>query len=241
MVPDPADKLLGIEFDDAERRPEDDRSDAEPLEQYVRFTLGKTEFALPVEVVRTIAAVPDETTRVPSSPDAVVGLVDRRGEITAVVDPCVHFPSVDRHHRPRRERLLVLDRPTDRQSSALWVDDVDGVETIPESDVVESVEDGEISGAALEHPLVASLLVQEREEDGPGAVQAQHRAEGGTATGGESTLGASDDDLGTPFELEDRSANGGDEGVTRTVVVEVTPVLDVERVLLASGTVESGT
>lgn len=244
MARDPDEKLLGIEFDDASdrRRREGERTaaDEEDRVQLLQFDLGEEPFAIPVADVRTIAPVPAEMTRVPRSPDAIAGVVDLRGEITAVVDPCVHFPGVERSGNPRHERLLVLDRPTDGQSTALWVDGVDGVETVPESDVLESVDDRELSGDALEHPLVETLAVSERETGGS-PVSTGQLATGESEIAADSIGESGDDPLGTPFELGPESTDPiSDAAATRTIVVEVTPVVDVESLLLASGTARTG-
>lgn len=263
MAPDLSEKLLGIDIDDADdrRRRDADRSDEEQeeLEQFVFVGLGDDRFALPVEAVRTLADVPDQMTRVPRAPAAIEGMMDLRGEITAVIDPHVHFPGTETVDHAGREQLLVLDRPADQQSAAIRVDDVIGVETVPVSDVLDeaAVEDRALSGDALAHPLVVALIEQEREaEPDVERVVASSRAETGDASeagteigaGGATALssaggasrGGPGGVLGETFELEsDEPAKTDpavtDDDATREVVVEVTPLLDVEKLLLASG------
>ena len=263
MVPDLSEKLLGIDIDDADdpdrRNANGPDEEQEELEQFVYFGLGEHQFALPVDAVRTLANVSEQVTRVPRSPDAVEGMIDLRGEITAVIDPHVHFPGLATDDQVGRERLLVFDRPADQQSVAIRVDDVMGVETVPVSDVhdEESLEESPLSGDALAHPLVVALIEQEREAtpDVDRLVSSsQPETSVGSKTGGEpdsggvTTLSPPDGEsqngpgsaVGETFELEtDESAppepaEVGD-GPTREVVVDGTPLLDVETLLLASG------
>ncbi|MDQ2051386.1 chemotaxis protein CheW [Natronolimnohabitans sp. A-GB9] len=226
MAPDLSEKLLGIDIDDAddrERRAADDEDEQEERERFVFFRLGDDRFAVHVEDVRTLAEVPEAVTRVPRTPDAIEGMMDLRGEVIAVVDPCVHFPSIDSSEDRRRERLLVLDRPTDEQSVALRVDDVIGVEAIPVSDVLDdsSVEERRLSGDALTHPLVDALIEREQEHRPDDDVSLALETETDAPTSGTDELGAFDE------------SDAGDE--PREVVVEGTPLLDVGKLLLASG------
>ena len=182
--------------------------------------------------------------------------MDLRGEITAVIDPRVHFPTPEID--TGRERLVVFDRPSDRQSAAIRVDNVIGVEVVPESNVIDddSVADSPLSGDALEHPLVVALVTQERERsqsDESTTVTVSDRTDGGdgvsessiddastlsSAGGASSRFGGS---IGETFEIESaedvNDEPDGDEptDVTQEIVVEATALIDVERMLLASG------
>ncbi|OAQ53591.1 hypothetical protein HTG_04865 [Natrinema mahii] len=258
MAPDLSEKLLGIDIDD-DRTGDGDEDDQETLLRFVFVGVGEHRLALPVDSVRTITEPPDELTRVPRAPPAIEGLMDLRGEITAVIDPRVHFPVTE--ERSGRERLLVLDRPSDRQSAAIRVDDVIGVETVPESDIVddESVADSDLTGDALEHPLVVAIVTRERDpradvggvrperptDDGMGVVPGAEVG-GGIEAGGSAALstgagGALGESIGDTFEVEptDESAAEPDEDdaedTTTEIVVEATAVVDVERLLLATG------
>lgn len=259
MAPDLSEKLLGIDIDDDGTGDSDgEDGEQEELLQFVFVGLGEHRLAFPVDAVRTIVEPSAELTRVPRAPPAIDGLMDLRGEITAVIDPTVHFPVTE--SRSGRERLLVLDRPSDRQSAAIRVDEVIGVETVPESDVIDETAVGasELSGDVLEHPLIVALVTQERDPsldvgsvrpdspvDGSGAVFGA--ASGGTA-GGSTTLSsglatseALGDSVGETFEVdpaEEAPAEPDEAGTdesTPEIVVEATALVDVERLLLASG------
>lgn len=269
MAPDLSEKLLGIDIGDEQDRTRHagDDEDQEERERFVFFEAGSHRFALPVDAVRTLAEIPDELTRVPRAPAAIEGMVDLRGEVTAVIDPCVHFSSGDTETTPApesdpfddTERLLVLDRPGDQQSAALRADEVLGVETIPESDILDesAVEDGPLSGDALEHPLVAALIRQERTPEqsigsvvssSPVSVDAAAEPNGGLAAGAtalsarDASPNESEREDGATFDLVEETtppANDDSDPATasepREIIVEVTPLIAVDDLLLASG------
>lgn len=262
MAPDLSEKLLGIDIDDADRTREADSADDEQ-ESYVQFvfvSVGDHQFALPVDVVRTVTDPPTEVTRVPRTPPAIEGLMDLRGEITAVIEPRIHFPTPETE--PERERLVVFDRPSDQQSAAIRVDDVIGVEVVPESNVIgeEDLADSPLSGDALEHPLVVALVTQERDQEQSTEPAAPSVAAGGHADDGAdvfetgiddatalssagSASGGIGDSIGETFEIDSADDAGtepdtdgrGDEPQDAETVLEATAVIDVERLLLASG------
>ncbi|WP_440765900.1 chemotaxis protein CheW [Natronorubrum sp. DTA7] len=263
MVPDLSEKLLGIDIDDVDdpdrRNADGPDEEREELEQFVYFGLGDHRFALPVDAIRTLADVSEQVTRVPRAPDAIEGMIDLRGEITAVIDPHVHFPGLATDEQVGRERLLVFDRPADQQSVAIRVDDVMGVETVPVSDVHDetSLEESPLSGDALDHPLVVALIEQEREANpdvdqlvSAGQPETTIASETGveTASGSATALSppagespeSSRSVVGETFELEtdepaDPEPAEVDDDQTREVVVDGTPLIDVEKLLLASG------
>ncbi len=259
MAPDLSEKLLGLDIDDADRSGDATAGDGEE-ELHLQFLfvgLGEHRLALPVGAVRTITEPPTELTRVPRSPSAIEGLMDLRGEVTAVIDPSVHFPVTE--SRSGRERLLVLDRASDQQSVAIRVDEVMGVESIPESNIFDedTVENSDLSGDVLEHPLIAALVTQERElhtdaddvvTDDAADATAGPALGGPAGTGGSTTLssargtsGGIEESMGEAFEVEPTDeaapepAEEEDDDSTREVVVEATALIDVNKLLLASG------
>ena len=215
MPPDLPEKLLGIDIDPAADRQERDRSDRDEAEERVRFVVfgvGEHRLAVPVDDVLSSTDLPEDLTRVPRTPDAIEGVTDLRGEITAVIDPTIYFPTsaAPSDH----QQLLVFDSPDDQQSAALRVDDVRGVESVPERDVLqtEDLESRPVSGDALEHPLVTALVERTRRTRRADVTAEQSAAE---ATGGGSAVASS-------------------VGRRRTVV-ELIPVIDVDDLLSASG------
>ena len=216
MAPDLPEKLLGIDIDPVEDKRRRSRSDTDESEAHVRvvlFGVGEHRLAVPVDDVLSITDMPDDLTRVPRTPDAIDGVTDLRGEITAVIDPTVYFPINE--DRTGREQLLVFDCPDDEQPAALRVDDVLTVDAVPESTVLESVDDADesLSGAALEHPLVTALVERTR--------RTRRSVDATSST--PPVAGATDDS-----ELTDEVAG-------ETAVVELVPLVDVDGMLAASG------
>ncbi|WP_265111276.1 chemotaxis protein CheW [Halosolutus halophilus] len=257
MAPDLPEKLLGINIDDADEQggESDGSEDEDSHQRFVFVGIGEHRFALPVDEVKTITKVPEDLTRVPRSPPAIEGVTDLRGDITVVVEPRVHFPVTD--DRPERERLLVFDRTADQQSAAIRIDEVIGVDSIPERDVLDEtvVEERDLSGDALEHPLVEALVEQQREPEitAGNVVATEATADEGsgidtgapTGPGGVTALssrgqsvGRGIDAIGETFDID--AEEGEEETVeseerTREILVEVTAVIDVDKLLLASG------
>ncbi|GAB3668805.1 chemotaxis protein CheW [Halopiger thermotolerans] len=236
MAPDLPDKLLGIDIDGddrAQRRSDDgDEDDEEDLVRLVLFAVGEHRLAVPVDDVRTTTDLPDELTPVPRTPPAVEGVTDLRGEITAVIDPSVHFPTDGGGDRDGnrdgptagREQLLVFDRGADDQSAAIRVDDVLQVESVPERDLLDAddVAAREFETDVLEHPLVDALVERERRPT---------RRIGETVVS--PTAAADDDDDGDGTDAAATTEASQDRDCP--VVVELTPVVDVDDLLLAAG------
>ncbi|MFC4437274.1 MULTISPECIES: chemotaxis protein CheW [Natrialbaceae] len=240
MAPELPEKLLGIDIDDADDRrsgkPDDAADETVELERFVFFHVGEHRLACPVDEVKTITAVPNEMTRVPRAPAAIEGLTDLRGEITAVIDPQVHFPTTEEGRG--RERLLVFDRPSDEQAAAVRADDVRGVDPVPKSNVLDAdaVEDRPVSGDALEHPVVDAILEREREPEfgtrrgSPATETVDTDIDVTVGTGDEATLTAPDEQRAPGADSEGEFPAEND-----VTVIEATPLLDVEKLLLASG------
>lgn len=129
--------------------------------QVVKFRLGRKAFALDVDDVDIIVDL-ESFTRVPRAPAGVDGVMDLRGDIVAIVDPRVHF-SVDADHEDEQE-VLVLDRPEESQSVGLRVDEVIGVESIPERDVDFADEMDGVESPVVDRGLVRGVV---REGGGP--------------------------------------------------------------------------
>lgn len=156
------DELLGIE----DVAPGQQGTDDEPGEQedeeerirYLLFELGGSTYALHVTDVGSVVE-PREYTRVPRSSEAIQGLLDLRGDITAVIDPRVHFETEGPEPERHTQRIVVFDRTADEQSAGVIVDRVAGVEDFPESHVRQRATTG-----PAEHPLVAAV-VERRNDD----------------------------------------------------------------------------
>ncbi|WP_255191900.1 chemotaxis protein CheW [Natronobeatus ordinarius] len=257
MSSDIPDRLLGLSIGESDdRHPGDDGDDEqEEYERFVFVELGDHRLALAVDDVKSITDPPTDVTRVPRSSRAIEGVTDLRGVITAVIDLRLHFPTTER--TPDDQRLVVFETRADQQPAAVRVDDVLGVESVPERNVLEerelesgsleevpfSVED--IDRSVLEHPLLVAAVVKESgTEIGiddllPGrAGNAEPKQDTSTDPFG-SRLGlggdASGDEVGELFDdtepAEQRTETSQPEEVGE---VETTGLLDVERLLVAS-------
>lgn len=172
-------ELIGIEEEldiDEETEPdvalgetEDDASspeEREEREQFVRFSLGDEEYALHVNAVRRLVDV-GERTRVPRTSEAIDGITDLRGEITAVIDPRVLFDLPESDRSVDVQELIVFATGPEQGNSGIRVDVVEGVEAISVSQVV--LEPGDVDADVervtelLGDPLVAGII---REPDG---------------------------------------------------------------------------
>jgi purine-binding chemotaxis protein CheW len=159
-----------LELDDGEdsgdRDPEQEQQEeAEERERFVVFRLGDTRYAVGVEAVRSVVEV-GEYTRVPRSSPAVDGVMDLRGDITAIVDPQVFLPADESQFDPDEQRILVFDRPADHQDVGIRVDRVTGVEAIPVSRIFSRPTPAEgVEERILEHGLVTAVISQRAGDD----------------------------------------------------------------------------
>ena len=253
MSSDLPDGLLGSA--DGDREGDGSSGGDEEERTFHRFLfleIGRHELAIPVADVRAVTDPPAERTRIPRTPPAIDGITDIRGQITVLVDPHVHFP--DSGGPSATASLLVFDRPD--QPAAIVVDEIHGVEAVPEDDLlgVDEFDPDEIDGTALAHPLVVGLIRRERrardlvvdaiasgpasretaETDGP-TESITDRLHGGRSTNVDDEFGVEVDEFS--LEEEEAAEESEPEPVQADVEVEVTPLLDVDRLLLASGRV----
>ncbi|WP_267639246.1 chemotaxis protein CheW [Haloarchaeobius amylolyticus] len=170
MSTDLPDELLDIDVenpeegeDEPETEIQSDRSpddEDEEIERFVVFRLGEHRFAISVDAVKSIVKV-KEWTRVPRTSPAIDGIMDLRGEITAVIEPRVHFHVEEEPADLNRQRIIVFDRAADKQGVGIRVDDVEGVDLIPLRSIVPSEHAEDETG---DHPLVTAVIY--REDDG---------------------------------------------------------------------------
>ncbi|MHC3437515.1 chemotaxis protein CheW [Natrialbaceae archaeon A-gly3] len=248
MSPDLPEKVLGIDLEDSEeRQPEDD----EELERFVAVTIGEHRLAVSVDAVKNTTGVPADVTPVPRSPEAIEGVTDHRGEVIAVIDPRVHFPT---DQKPAStQQLLVLDRPDDDYPVALRVDEVHNIEAVPEDDVLQEadVSDADIRRLdvpdnVFEHPLIHAIAVREERVDiGVEDVLQTEDTDDLSLDSSSSGFGESgqesdqEDAFGGDVFGDDIPDSNESEGSTPNqqgeIKVETTPLVDIESLLLATG------
>lgn len=160
------DKLLNIDgqgTDDRDPDPDGDDEETEERERFVVFRIGDTEYGLEVDQVLSVVEE-TEYTRLPRSSDAIEGLIDLRGAITAVIDPQSYLGTSRHDDSPDEQRVVVLDRPADQQDIGLKVDEVLGVESVPVSSIFHKPSPKQdIDPSALSHALVRAVVRPEDE------------------------------------------------------------------------------
>lgn len=196
MSADLPDELQDVEVsspsDEETRDPETERAggggEPDEVEQFVVFRVGARRLAMSVDAVKNIVKV-GETTRVPRAANAIDGIMDLRGDITAIIDARSHFATRVDEPPANDQRIIVFDMPQDRQSAGIRVDTVEGVEMFPLKYVTAS-EDAEDDAA--DHPLVAALLhrIEDGERTDPvGLLDVERVVAASGSTGGQATNG----------------------------------------------------
>lgn len=144
---------------------EAEASHTETAAEVVEFKLGEELCAMDIGSVDSIVET-KQITRVPRAPAAVEGVMDLRGETTAVVDP-KEFLSVGTSGEA--ESILVLDRADDKQKIGIRVDDVQEVTAYPAAQVDRNGDLSGIETSAIEAKLVKGVLrkyIGEVDDDG---------------------------------------------------------------------------
>jgi purine-binding chemotaxis protein CheW len=152
---DPADPT------DPEESPE---AENVPTRQVVEFRLGEDYCAVDIDEVDGIVEI-KKVTRIPRTPDSVDGVMDLRGETTAIIDPRT-FLGIDGDPPERDEQnVLVLDRPDDKQKIGIRVDEVLEVTTYPE-DKIDTDEDlADLDTRGIEEQVSRGII---RKQNGGG-------------------------------------------------------------------------
>lgn len=95
--------------------------------QVVEFLLGGDVCAVDIDQVDSIVET-KKVTRIPRTSGAIDGVMDLRGETTAIID-LKNFLGIDAEADRTSQDVLVLDRPDDKQKIGVRVDEVLEVST----------------------------------------------------------------------------------------------------------------
>ncbi|WP_276278893.1 chemotaxis protein CheW [Halorussus caseinilyticus] len=139
-----SESAMQVEETDAEPGDGTDAPDSPEVEdvatrQVVEFRLGEDYCAVDIDEVDSIVEI-KKVTRIPRTPDSIDGVMDLRGETTAIINPRT-FLGIEGDAPERHEQnILVLDRPDDKQKIGIRVDEVLEVATYPE-DKIDTDED----------------------------------------------------------------------------------------------------
>ena len=102
--------------------------------QVVEFRLGNDYCAIDIGEVDSIVEI-KKVTRIPRTAESIDGVMDLRGETTAIINPRT-FLGVDGDAPESDEQnVLVLDRPDDKQKIGIRVDEVLEVATYTENQI----------------------------------------------------------------------------------------------------------
>jgi purine-binding chemotaxis protein CheW len=107
--------------------------------QVVEFRLGGDYCAVDIDEVDGIVEI-KKVTRIPRTPDSIDGVMDLRGETTAIINPRTFLGIEGELPDSDEQNVLVLDRPDDKQKIGIRVDEVLEVTTYPE-DRIDTEED----------------------------------------------------------------------------------------------------
>ena len=130
----------------------------------VEFRLGRERYGIGVGDVRGMVKM-ERSTRVPRAPESIDGVIDIRGEITAILDPRVHLDVPEPAAAPEDQRVLILDHGSDTGAVGLRVDRVVGVQEVEVNalSAADSVE--ELPAQAVERGLITAVLPLEDDSD----------------------------------------------------------------------------
>lgn len=108
----------------------------EKLNSYLTFKLGNETFAANVANVLHILGIP-EITKMPNSPDYVLGVMNLRGQVLPVIDPHPRF-KIEAQERTKNTCVIVLEIQNDEESFQLGalVDSVHSVIEISENQIL---------------------------------------------------------------------------------------------------------
>lgn len=126
----------------------------ETAAEVVEFTLGEEVCAIDICAVDSIVET-KRITRIPRAPAAVEGVMDLRGETTAVVDPKA-FLSIE--GAGAAANVLVLDRDDDKQKIGIRVDEVTEVASYAGDRIDRNGDLAGIATSAFEAELVKGVL-----------------------------------------------------------------------------------
>ena len=131
----------------------------------VEFRLGDEVCAIDIDAVDSIVES-KQVTRVPRAPDAVEGVMDLRGETTAIVDPR-EFLAIEGDLAS--DNILVLDRADDKQKIGLRVAEVTEVSDYADTQIDTGERVSRIGTSAVEQELVKGVIrkgaIEDDEED----------------------------------------------------------------------------
>jgi purine-binding chemotaxis protein CheW len=149
------------EEEEIEEEPEEEQKQ-EPHEIFVRFTVGSDTFTVHVDAVRRIVDMED-ITRVPRTSQSIDGIMDLRGEITAVIDPRTLFHVDELEAADDEQEVIVFEMGAYGGHAGIRIDNVEGVDSVGYSDILfeeSDVEEDASLTSLFENQLFAAVVRQ---------------------------------------------------------------------------------
>lgn len=139
--------------------------ETEPVEteRITVFRLGGETYGAPVMAIRQIVET-SELTRVPRTADAIDGVIDLRGDITAVINPWEHLVIDGEPNDWANQLVAVFTTPPDEQPIGIRIDQIIGVQEFPVDDIDRDVDRSD-PGPNAGNPIVEGM-VERTDDDG---------------------------------------------------------------------------
>lgn len=145
-----------------------ERSEPEEHYEFVVCTIGDDRVAVHVDAVKQVVDLTD-VVRVPRTSEAIDGITDLRGEITAVIDPRILFDVGPIGDETRKQDVVVFQLGREEGNSGLRIDRVADISSVPVSklvlDATELSEDKETAKQLLDSKLYAGLIDESGDSD----------------------------------------------------------------------------
>jgi purine-binding chemotaxis protein CheW len=151
-------ELMDVEtdlFEEEERETEEIEEEEVEYERFAIFDLGGELYGSPVLDVREVVETTG-ITRVPRTAEAIDGVMDLRGEITAVINPWVHLDLPRGPDDWEDQLVVVFTTAEDEQTVGIRIDQIFGVEPFHPDDVVRGP-DARFEGPNADNSLVEGV------------------------------------------------------------------------------------
>lgn len=151
-------ELLG---DDGDEPLDIEEVQEEETERITVFDLGGELYGAPVLAVEEVIKT-TPITRVPRTAEAVDGVIDIRGDITAIINPWVHLDLPREPVDWERQFVVSFQTGDDQQPVGIRIDRIVGVEPIPVGDIDRGDPEDAPNG---DNPLVEGVARRVRDGD----------------------------------------------------------------------------
>ncbi|USZ68135.1 chemotaxis protein CheW [Halorussus salilacus] len=132
--------------------------------QVVEFRLGEDYCAVDIDEVDGIVEI-KKVTRIPRTPDPIDGVMDLRGETTAIIDPREFLGVEGEAPDTDDQNVLVLDRADDKQKIGIRVDEVLEVATYAEDRIDTDDDISNLETRGIEERVSRGIIRKPQAED----------------------------------------------------------------------------